>query len=345
MTFENEPSSQTGNAAGPPSAATPAIAPNPAIAAHRKRNLVHTVALIIGLGVLVAASSILLLGWPGGLVTVAAMGGLLALSPRVPPEMVMRLYGARPIDPALAGRLDDVLALLQERAGLPVRPRLYVVPSMTLNAFATGTPQRAAIAITEGLLRRLSLRETVAVLAHEVSHIKNGDLAILGFADIMTRFTFLLSYMAVILALVNGLAVLVGDPTFPWTAIGLLYLAPTVSSLLQLALSRAREYDADRGAVELTGDAVGLGSALRRIERYAGHFWEDLMYPVPARRVPQPSLLRTHPSTSERIARLIELQGRAQTPTLVVNEGPRVSLVGLGPMAMQPRYRFLGLWY
>lgn len=316
-----------------------------AIAAQRKRNMLHTIMLIVGIAGLVTASSVLLLGWVGALIAVVTMAAVLALSLRVPPEVVMRLYNASPIDPALAGRLDDVLGLLQERAGLAVRPRLYVVPSMTLNAFTTGTPQRAAIAITEGLLRRLSLRETVAILAHEVAHIKNGDLTIMGFADVMTRFAYLLSYVAVALALMNLLSLLVGDPTVSWTAIALLYLAPAVSSLLQLALSRAREYDADRAAVELTGDAVGLGSALRHIERYAGRFWEDLMYPVPARRVPQPSLLRTHPTTSERIARLIELQARAQAPTFVVNEGPRVSLVGLGPMAMQPRYRFLGLWY
>lgn len=312
---------------------------------QRSRNLTHTVILIAGLGVVVLASSMLLLGWIGTAVAVASVAAMMVLAPRVPPEFALRLYRAQPIDPALAGRLDDVMAELSRRAGLPFRPRLYVIPSMTLNAFSTGSRQRSAIAVTEGLLRRLSMRETVAVLAHEVAHIRNNDLKIMALADVMTRFTFILSYVAVALAVMNMLALLVGDPTMSWVAIALLYLAPAFSSLLQLALSRAREYDADRTAVELTSDPVGLGSALRRIERYTGHVWEDLLLPVPARRVPQPSLLRTHPSTSDRVARLIELQGKSQGPTLVVNEGPRVSLVGHGPMEMRPRYRFPGLWF
>jgi heat shock protein HtpX len=312
---------------------------------HRSRNFAHTVILIAGIGFVVFASSMLLFGWIGSVVAVVSLTAMLMLAPSVPPEFALRLYRAQPIDPALAGRLDDVMAELARRAGLPFRPSLYVIPSMTLNAFSTGSPERSAIAVTEGLLRRLSMRETVAVLAHEVAHIRNNDLKIMALADVMTRFTFILSYVAVALAVMNVLAMLVGDPTMPWIAIVLLYLAPTISSLLQLALSRAREYDADRTAVELTSDPVGLGSALRRIERYTGNVWEDLLLPVPARRVPQPSLLRTHPSTSDRVARLIELQGRSQGPTLVVHEGPRVSLVGLGPMEMRPRYRFPGLWY
>lgn len=314
-------------------------------AAQRRRNLLHTTVLMTGLAVLLASSSMLLFGWPGAIGAMAAVAAVVLLSPRVPPEVLMRLYRARPIDGGLASQLNDVVAVLQQRAGLPSPPRLYVVPSTTLNAFSTGTRERPAIAVTEGLLRRLSLRETVAMLAHEVSHISNGDLKIMGLADVMARFTYILSYVAVALAVSNILSMLIGDPTISWTAILLLYLAPTASSLLQLALSRAREYDADRGAVELTGDAVGLGSALRRIDRQAGRFWEDLAFPMPARRVPQPSLLRTHPATSDRIARLLQLQSRAQAPTLALQEGPQISLVGLGPMAMRPRYRFLGLWY
>jgi heat shock protein HtpX len=312
---------------------------------HARRNLLHTVALISGLGGLLAVSALLIWGWLG--VAGAAIMTLLAAvgGQRVPPELVMRLYRARPVDPLQGGSLNTVMDELARRAELPVRPLLYVIPSLTLNAFATGTPRHAAIAITEGLLRKLDLREIVAVLAHEISHIRNNDLAVMGLADVMTRLMQSLSYVALVLAAMNVLAGLVGDQAVSWWAVLLLYLAPALASLIQLGLSRAREYDADLEAAMLTGDPDGLISALRRLEHYTGSIWEDLMYPVPARRVPVPSILRTHPSTSDRVARLIELADRRPEPTLVVAEGPMTTLVGLGPIALAPRYRWPGVWF
>ena len=144
---------------------------------------------------------------------------------------------------------------------------------MTLNAFATGSPDNAVIGITEGLLRRLSLRELAGVLAHELSHVRNNDLSVMSLADTMTRFTQVLSYLAVILAIFNLPAWLLGDADMPFAALLLLYLAPTIGSLLQLGLSRTREYDADLEAAELTGDPRGLASALDKLERYQGQFW------------------------------------------------------------------------
>ncbi len=125
----------------------------------------------------------------------------------------------------------------------------------------------------------------------------------------------------------------------------LLYLAPTVGSLVQLALSRTREYDADLAAAELTGDPRGLVSALQKLERYYGRFWEDMRLPVPGRRIPQPSLLRSHPRTEDRVARLQDLADRSLLPQIEVAEEPMVSLVGVGPVAMRPRYRWTGVWF
>ncbi|HRN84165.1 MAG TPA: M48 family metalloprotease, partial [Hyphomicrobium sp.] len=120
-------------------------------------------------------------------------------------------------------------------------------------------------------------------------------------------------------------------------------------SLLQLGLSRAREFQADADAAALTGDPQALASALRRLETYTGHFWEDLMFPVPGRRVPHPSLLRSHPETEDRIQRLLALKtassGSAWHAPLVIVEQPMVSLVGYGPGDMRPRYRWPGLWF
>jgi heat shock protein HtpX len=257
----------------------------------------------------------------------------------------MRLYRARQVDPARGGQLIAILEELARRAELSRVPRLYVIPSAMLNSFATGNLANPAIAVTEGLLRRLTLRETAAVLAHEMSHIRNNDLWIMGLADIMSRFTQSMSYVAVMLAILNLPGTLLGDAPVSWWAILLLYLAPAISSLLQLGLSRAREFDADLEGALLTGDPMGLASALRRLEESTGRFWEDLMMPVPARRIPIPSVLRSHPLTEERVARLLTLQRRPDLPQIVIEEAPMVSMVGWGPIEMRPRYRFPGVWF
>jgi heat shock protein HtpX len=259
--------------------------------------------------------------------------------------MLMGMYRARPLDPRNGGSILHIADVLSDRAELPAPPRVYVIPSMTLNAFATGTPQKSIIGVTEGLLRRLTLNELAGVLAHEISHIRNNDLAVMSLADVMTRFTQMLSYLALFLALFNLPAFILGDSEISFTGLLLLYLAPTAGSLIQLALSRTREYDADLEGAGLTGDPASLASALEKLERYQGHFWEDMMLPVPGRRIPTPSLLRSHPLTQERVTRLRALQDAPMLPQLSIAEEPMVSLIGLGPIAMRPRYRWTGVWF
>ncbi len=310
---------------------------------HKRRNLIHSVALIAGMAVLMGVCAYLLWSWVGVLWSYLTVGTVILIGPRIPPEAVMRLYRARPVDPRHGGQIHRIVEVLANRAELPARPRLYVVPSMTLNAFATGRPEKCAIAVTEGLLRKLTLRELAGVLAHEISHVRNNDLWIMGLADAMSRFTQIMSYAGIFLALINLPSLLAGQAPFSWVAVALLYLAPTLGSLFQLGLSRAREYDADLEGALLTGDPAGLASALHKLERYEGRFWEDLLFP--GRRVPQPSLLRSHPPTEERIARLLELEGKPRLPPIAIIEEPMVTLVGLGPIAMRPRYRWPGVWF
>ena len=298
---------------------------------HKTRNQLHSALLVGGLGLVTAFSAWLLWSWTGVLVTLVWIAALYVFAPRLPPEMIMRMYRAQRIDPQHGGQIAYIVDELARRAELPATPALYVIPSMTLNAFATGTPGNAVIGITEGLLRRLSLRELAGVLAHELSHVRNNDLSVMALADVMTRFTQVLSYLAVILAIFNLPAWLLGDSDISLSALLLLYLAPTIGSLLQLGLSRTREYDADLEGAELTGDPRGLASALEKLERYQGHFWEDLMFPVPSRRIPQPSLLRSHPPTEQRVARLLALENRELAPPIEVVEEPMVSLVGRAP--------------
>jgi heat shock protein HtpX len=315
------------------------------IKSHRLLNTVHTALLFAGLTALVILAGVLLLGWPGLAWAAVFLGVTILLVPSLPPELLMRMYRGRRVVPQSGDQLSEILDILTERADLPKRPALYVVPSLSLNAFATGKPDHAAVAITEGLLRQLTLREIAGVMAHEVSHIRNNDLWVMGIADAITRITQGMSFVALFLAVLNVLAAFQGEQYASWWAVLFLYLSPMLSNLMQLGLSRAREYDADLEAAQLTGDPLGLAAALRRIEHSTGRMWEDVMLPAPGRRVGYPSLLRSHPSTQDRVARLVELSAKQVMPPMAMPERPLISLVGFGPVTMRPRVRFPGVWF
>jgi heat shock protein HtpX len=313
---------------------------------HRWRNAIQSIALVCGMSTIVMVSAALIWSWSGAIAAGVFVLVLAFVGPRVPPEAVMRLYNGVPVEPRHGAQLLRLVEILADRAELARRPRLYVVPSTTLNAFAAGNRDNAAIAVTEGLLRRLSLREVASVIAHEMSHIRNNDLHVMTVADALTRFTQMLAYLGLLLAVLNVPAMIFDLQAFSWIAVLLLYSAPLLNSLLQLALSRTREYDADAEAAGLTGDPAGLASALGALERYQGRFWEDLMLPYHARRIPYPSLLRSHPETAERIQRLHDLApSTGRTRSIDIDEAPLFTLVGVGPAGMTPRYRGLGLWY
>src|SRR5262245_22435133 len=150
---------------------------------HKARNQLHSALLVGGLGLVTGFSVWLIWSWTGVLITLIWLGALYALAPRLPAEAIMRLYRARRLD---GEQMSYIVDLLSKRAQLPAAPELYVIPSMTLNAFTTGTPQKAVIGITEGLLRRLSMAELAGVLAHEISHIRNNDLSVMALADVLT---------------------------------------------------------------------------------------------------------------------------------------------------------------
>jgi heat shock protein HtpX len=238
---------------------------------------------------------------------IAAIGGLILLlsGPRISPPIVLKMYNARKLAPAEAGGMHAILHELAARSHLPKMPELYYVPSRVLNAFSVGDREESAIAITDGLLRALTWREITAVLAHEVSHIQSGDLRIMGLADTLSRFTHVLSNMGVLMMLIYlPLLVLTGS-ILPLPALLVLIFSPTLSIILQMALSRTREYKADIDAIGLTGDPEGLASALKKMENYKMKLWD--LFLMPGRSVPDPSLLRSHPHTEKRIDRLLGL--------------------------------------
>lgn len=293
---------------------------------------------------------VLLSSWVGAAVAIAVCIGLIFFGPRATPQIVLKMYKAQEIPRQSAPELMDVFAELVQRAELQVSPKLYYIPSRTLNAFAIGHQDNSAVAITDGLLRILNPREIAGVLAHEVSHIQHKDMRVLGVADSVSRLTGSLSQIGqfmLFLAVPNYF--MNGQIGFLLGAI-LLMVAPFISNLMQLALSRAREFNADLGAVGLTGDALGLASALKKLERAtsgAGGFpW------VFAGRKKQttPAMLRTHPPTGERVKRILEAGESLQPQPVNPVARPNGSRQRLAPSNQQrvrngPRWHVAGLWY
>ncbi len=309
---------------------------------HRLVNWLQSLLMLGGMTLL-----LYLLGWLIGGETLALNATLVAvfvfvLGPTLSSQTVVRLYGARPLHPQEAPQLQRVVETLARRARLPGVPRLYYLPSRILNAFTVGRPHDAAIVVTDGLLRRLDGRELQGVLAHEISHIVNRDTWVMGIADVISRTASLLSSFGQVLLLLNLPLILVSDASISWLAIFLLVFTPNLAALLQLALSRTREFDADLGAVLLTGDPRGLAAALAKLEWEQQSLAQRLLIPGARRR--EPSLLRSHPATRERIRRLLEyeesLRGEHPPPLL---EGP-LSL-HLPPTLQAPRRRRGGFWY
>lgn len=274
---------------------------------HRALNTVHTWMLAGGSLLLLAVTAFVFAG-PLGVMLALVFGAFaVAAMRRVSPAMVLTMYKAQPVGRHEFPTGVAIVEELARRAGLPAVPRLHVVPSQMMNAFAVGRREDAAIAITDALARRLSARELAGVLAHEISHIAHDDLKVMALADVVARYTSVMSTIG-ILSLVLNLAGMAGgySQPVPWLGVLVLIAAPTVGALLQLALSRTREFDADLGAAMLTGDPDGLASALRKLEREQGRMWEQMM--LPGGRNPQPSILRSHPPTEERVARLDRLR-------------------------------------
>jgi heat shock protein HtpX len=203
---------------------------------HKLRNVAHSILLLVGIVGLLGLCGWVLFG-VDGLVGMALGAGIaLALSPKVSPQLVLRLYRAREISPRELPEVARVLAALAERAGLKRPPRLFYVPSAMVNAFAVGARTDAVIALTDGLLRALA-----GVLAHEISHIRNRDLWLMAIADLTGRLTRVMTLFGLALLLVGVPLWLSGAESVPWLVIPLLVFAPQITTLMQLALSRARE--------------------------------------------------------------------------------------------------------
>ena len=313
---------------------------------HKIVNWLHSLMLLAGMALLLG-----LLGWifagPSGIrwaviITVIS----LIVSPHLSPKVILRWYAAKPLIPHQVPDLYAALQELAQRAGLSRPPVIYYVPTKMLNAFTTGSPDNAAIAITDGLLNTLSMRELNAVIAHEVAHLKNNDLWIMNLSDTINRVTYFFSMFGQFLLFLNLPLWLASGHHVSWVGILVLIFAPTIGALLQLALSRTREFDADLDAALLTGDPEGLASALTKMERYQGGWVARVLFPGYRER--QPSIIRTHPQTQERIDRLLTISPGKLEPLGKANAfGDGIFHFTTTPVQVRknPRWRFGGILY
>lgn len=314
---------------------------------HKLLNGVQQLALLAVLALLLGYLAWVVGGEPFMWGTLIAVAVLYLVNPVASPRLLLRMYGARPLSPREAPSLYGALDALATRAGLEYLPRLYYLPSRMMNAFATGRREDAAIVLSDGLLRRLGRRELIGVLAHELAHVANGDIQVMAFADTLSRITGVLALIGQVLLVLSLPLLILGLQTPPLGALLVLLGGPTLSALSQLALSRNREFEADRSAAELTGDPAGLASALDKLERYQGRFWEQMM--LPGRHLPDPSLLRTHPPMPQRIGRLLELihPGELSPRPLVPSREDqleRLTRLAIG-IDRPPRWHITGLWH
>jgi heat shock protein HtpX len=229
-------------------------------------------------------------------------------------KIVLAAYRAQPVGPQEAPELYSIVEGLANRAGIPM-PRLYVIPDPALNAFATGrSPSHAAVAATEGILRAMSRDELEGVLAHELSHVLNRDTLTSSVAATLAGAISWLARMAYFMPMGRS-----RDDDGPNPLVGLLtlLLAPFAAMLIQLAVSRSREYEADASGARLVGHPEGLANALRKLQASAeripmrnadpatAHLF--IVNPLSGRSLA--GLFSTHPPLEKRIERLLSSRG------------------------------------
>ncbi|MFB2594348.1 zinc metalloprotease HtpX [Paracoccus sp. p4-l81] len=254
------------------------------------------------------------LGGSGGMVIALVLaGGMNLFSWWNSDKMVLRMHNARPVTREVAPDLFDAVGRLASRAGLPM-PAVYIIDTDQPNAFATGrNPQNAAVAVTAGLLRNLSRDEVEGVIAHELAHIENRDTLIMTVT----------ATLAGAISMVSQFGLLMGGSrngergVNPIVGLALMILAPLAAGLVQMAISRTREYKADARAAAITGQPMALAGALRRIEAMAQGIDNPSAERNPASAhmfIINPlhvfghdKLFSTHPSTANRIAALEQI--------------------------------------
>jgi heat shock protein HtpX len=272
-------------------------------------NWFKTSLLMAAIVALFGAIGMMLGGASGMLVALLLAGAMNAWAYWYSDKMVLKMYNAQEVDASSAPQFYGMVRELAANAGLPM-PRVYIIEQSQPNAFATGrNPEHAAVAATTGILQLLSERELRGVMAHELTHVKHRDTLI---STISATIAGAISSIAQFGLFFGG-----GNDdrnVHPAVAILIMIVAPIAAALIQMAISRAREFEADHGGAEISGDPQALAGALAKIERYARGLpletaerhpeTAQMMIINPLSGGDLKGLFSTHPSTEERIARL-----------------------------------------
>ncbi|MBP5997059.1 MAG: zinc metalloprotease HtpX [Azonexus sp.] len=274
-------------------------------------NWVKTAMLMAAIMALFGIVGGMLGGQQGMLLALLFGGAMNVFSYWFSDKMVLKMYNAQEVDETSAPQFYGMVRDLAQRANLPM-PRVYIIDEQQPNAFATGrNPEHAAVAATSGILQLLSASELRGVMAHELAHVAHRDILISTVSATMAGAISALANFAMFFGGRGG----DGRPANPIATIAVALLAPLAASLIQMAISRAREYEADRGGAEISGDPNALADALGKIQMYA----EGRIPLGPAEAHPETAqmmilnplsaggirgLFSTHPPTEERIARL-----------------------------------------
>ena len=275
-------------------------------------NWLKTSILMAGIVALFGAVGAMLGGSTGMLIALAFAGAMNAYAYWFSDKMVLKMYNAQEVDAQSAPGFYAMVRELAQNAQLPM-PKVYIIDEAQPNAFATGRdPEHAAVAATTGIMRMLSERELRGVMAHELAHVKHRDTLI---STISASVAGAISSLAQFGMFFSG-----GDRernVHPALALLVLILAPIAAMLIQFAISRSREFQADRGGAEISGDPAALATALRKIHDYAHRIplataerhpeTAQMMIINPLSANGIKGLFSTHPETEERISRLMAM--------------------------------------
>lgn len=273
-------------------------------------NWFKTALLMAGIMALFGAVGASLGGAQGMLIALVLGGAMNFFSYWFSDKMVLKMYNAKEVDEFSAPQFYNMVRELAQKAQMPM-PKVYIIDEAQPNAFATGrNPENAAVAATTGILRMLSAREIRGVMAHELAHVKNRDILISTISATMAGAISMLANFAMFFGGRDS----EGRPANPVVSILVMILAPLAATVIQMAISRAREYEADRGGAEISGDPNALADALEKISAYARGIpmataeahpeTAQMMIMNPLSGGGLRGLFSTHPPSEERVARL-----------------------------------------
>jgi heat shock protein HtpX len=278
---------------------------------------VKTFMLMAGIVALFGAIGYMLGGGAGMLIALVLGGAMNFWAYWNSDKLVLRMYNAQPVDETSAPEFHGMVRELAQRAGLPM-PRVFIIQEDQPNAFATGrNPEHAAVAATTGIMQVLTPRELRGVMAHELAHVKHRDTLISTISATLAGAISSVAHLGMLFGGQNRDGEQGGSN--PLVAILVMLFAPLAAMLIQFAISRSREFEADRGGAEISGDPKALAAALDKIERYAKglpmptaeHHPEtaQMMIINPLSGGGLSGLFSTHPSTQERVERLLSMPG------------------------------------